>query len=261
MKNVLKSPEPEELKNYKKPDELKKNKNAPEFKRWRHFKRSGPYNSVREALTIDQKGLCAYCEIDLHPNDRCIEHFIPRHQSTPENNYDLDWQNMLANCRGGMENIDVSEEENERRISQPPNRIACCSAAKDDFIPDGKLLNPLELPTSRLFRFSSLDGEIRPDENVCEKVGIPIEYVQFTIQKLGLKVQRLKNERVAIISEITEELDERDDGIINPILLKKQIASERFGDGKHDWPAFFTTIRWVLGKGAEDHLLDISYSG
>jgi uncharacterized protein (TIGR02646 family) len=254
MKNVFKSPEPEELKKYNE-------KNASESKKWKSFKRNRAYNSVRETLVIDQKGLCAYCEIDLHPSDRCVEHFIPRHQSTRENNYDLDWQNMLANCKGGMENIDISEEENERRISQPPNRVACCSAAKDGFIPDGKLLNPLELPTSRLFRFSSLDGEIRPDENICEKVGIPIEYVQFTIQKLGLNVQRLKNERVAIISEITEELDERDDGIINPILLKKQIASERFGDGKHDWPAFFTTIRWVLGKGAEDHLLDISYSG
>lgn len=254
MKNVLKSPEPSDLQKYKK-------KNISQYKTWKSFKRTSAYNSVRETLIRDQKGLCAYCEIDLHTSDRCIEHFIPRHQSTQENNYDLDWQNMLANCRGGMENIDISDEENERRISRPPNRVACCSAAKDDFNPDGKLLNPLELPTLRLFRFSSLDGEIRPDENVCQKVGIPIEYVQFTIQKLGLNVLRLKNERVAIIAEITQELDQRDDGTINPILLKKQIASERFGDGKHDWPAFFTTIRWVLGKGAEDHLVDISYLG
>ena len=189
MKNVLKSPEPDELKKYK-------NNHDYQSKKWKSFKRNSAYNSVRETLVIDQKGLCAYCEIDLHPNDRCVEHFIPRNQSTPENNYDLEWQNMLANCRGGMENIDISEEENERRISQPPNRVACCSAAKADLIPDGKLLNPLELPTLRLFRFSSLDGEIRPDENVCQKVGIPIEYVQFTIQKLGLNVLRLKNERV-----------------------------------------------------------------
>jgi uncharacterized protein (TIGR02646 family) len=254
MKNVFKSSEPEEIQKYKK-------KNAAESNKWKSFRRTGAYNSVRETLIKDQKGLCAYCEIDLHPQDCCVEHFIPRNQSTPENNYDLDWQNMLANCRGGMENIDISEEENERRISQPPNRFACCSAAKANFIPNEKFLNPLKLPTLRLFRFSSLDGEIRPDENACKKADIPIEYVQFTIQKLGLNVQRLKNERVAIISEITQELDQRDDGIINPILLKKQIASERFGDGKYDWPAFFTTIRWVLGKGAEDHLFDISYLG
>ena len=74
MKNILKSPELEELKNYKKPDELKKNKNAPEFKRWKHFKRNGPYNSVRETLVRDQKGLCAYCEIDLHPESRSRTH-------------------------------------------------------------------------------------------------------------------------------------------------------------------------------------------
>lgn len=255
MKNVLKSPEPDELKNYKR-------RFSSQFSRWANLQQNKKaYNSTRNTLVSDQKWLCAYCEIDLHPKDRCIEHFIPRHQSTRENNCDLDWQNMLANCKGGMENIDVSEEENERRISQPPNRVACCSAAKADFIPDGKLLNPLELPIFRLFRFSSLDGEIRPDENACENAGIPIEYVQFTIQKLGLNVQRLRNERVAIISEITQELDARDDGLINPILLKKQIASERFGDGKHDWPAFFTTIRWILGEGAEKHLTAISYLG
>jgi hypothetical protein len=39
---------------------------------------------------------------------------------------------------------------------------------------------------------SSLDGEIRPKENACKNAGIPIEDVQFTIQKLGLNVQRLK---------------------------------------------------------------------
>ena len=258
MKNVLKSLEPEELEKYKK-------RSSSEFIRWNQLKRNTTSkrkirNSIWETLVSDQKGLCAYCEIDLHPQDRCVEHFIPRHQSIPENNCDLDWQNMLANCKGGMENVDISENENERRISKPPNRVACCSNSKGGYIPDDKLLNPLELPTLRLFRFSSLDGEIRPDETACEKAGIPIEYVQFTIQKLGLNVQRLKNERVSIIGEITEELDERDDGIINPILLKKQIASERFGNGKHDWPAFFTTIRWILGEGAEKHLLDISYS-
>ena len=255
MKNVLKSPEPEELRKYKK-------RYASQFPRWENLQQNKKsYNPTRDTLISDQKGICAYCEIDLHPKDRCVEHFIPRNQSTRENNYDLYWQNMLVNCKGGMENVDISEEENERRISHTPNRVACCSSSKGGFIPDGKLLNPLELPTLRLFRFSSLDGEIRPDENACKNAGIPIEYVQLTIQKLGLNVQRLKNERVAIISEINQELDDRDDGLINPILLKKQIAAERFGDCKHDWPAFFTTIRWILGEGAENHLTTISYSG
>jgi hypothetical protein len=44
-------------------------------------------------------------------------------------------------------------------------------------------------------------------------------------------------------------------------LLKKQIASERFGNGNKDWSAFFTTIRWILGEGAEKHLTTISYLG
>ena len=99
MKNVLKSPQPEELKKYKK-------RYAFQFQRWGNLQQNKKaYNATRNTVVSDQKGLCAYYEIDLHPNDRCVEHFIPRHQSTPQNNYDLDWQNMLANCKGGMENV------------------------------------------------------------------------------------------------------------------------------------------------------------
>jgi uncharacterized protein (TIGR02646 family) len=67
MKNVFKSSEPEEIQKYKK-------KNAAESNKWKSFRRTGSYNSVRETLIKDQKGLCAYCEIDLHPQDRCVEH-------------------------------------------------------------------------------------------------------------------------------------------------------------------------------------------
>ena len=258
MKKVLKSPEPEELKNYRE-------QYYSQFRRWTGRKSkngkkkekgltsdSKTLNAIRDTLFADQKGLCAYCEMKLQKNNRSVEHFIPRKQSTKENNHDLDWQNMLAICLppGGLKDEDL---ENPQLLKDLP----CCGKKKDGFIPDSRLLNPLNLPTLRLFKFSSKDGEIRPDEKACEDSGIPIENVQFTIDTLELNVQRLKNLRLAVIDEIEKELD---DETIDINDLEEKIAAEYFGNGTDNWPPFFTTLRWVLGAGAERHLINISYS-
>ena len=247
MKNVLKSPEPEELKNYKK-------RFSSQFKRWNDLKKNKEtLNAIRKTLASDQKGLCAYCEMSLHENNRSVEHFIPCSQSTKENNHDLDWRNMLAICLppGGMKDDDL---ENPQLLKDLP----CCGKKKGGFIPDIRLLNPLNLPTLRLFIFSSLTGEIRPDKKACEDSGIPIENVQFTIDTLELNVQRLKDQRLAVIDEINKELDDESIDIND---LEEKVAAEYFGNGTGNWPRFFTTIRWVLGAGAERHLMNISYSG
>jgi uncharacterized protein (TIGR02646 family) len=246
VKKVLKSPEPVELKNYKK-------RYSSQFKRYADLKKNRAFEKVRDTLASDQKGLCAYCEMSLHENNRSVEHFIPCNQSTKENNHDLDWQNMLAICLppGGLKDEDL---ENPQLLKDSP----CCGKKKDGNIPDGRLLNPLNLPTLRLFKFSSKDGEIRPDEISCLKFSIPIENVQFTIDTLELNVQRLKNLRLAVIDEIVKELD---DETIDINDLEEKIAAEYFGHGTDNWPPFFTTLRWVLGAGAERHLMNISYSG
>jgi uncharacterized protein (TIGR02646 family) len=247
VKNVRKSPEPEDLKNYKE-------RFSYQFKRWSDLKSNRTtLNAVRDTLISDQKGLCAYCEMTLHEKNRSVDHFIPRNQSTKENNYDLDWQNMLGICLspGGVEDDDLEK-------LNLPHDSPCCGKRKDAFIPDGRLLNPLNLPTTRLFKFSSKDGEIRPDEVACLKAGNPIENVQFTIEQLGLNVPRLKDQRLVVIDEINKELD---DETIDINDLEEKIAAEYFGDGTKNWPRFFTTMRWVLGAGAEKHLKNISYSG
>ncbi|MTJ11901.1 TIGR02646 family protein, partial [Anabaena sp. UHCC 0187] len=195
MKNVIKSPEIEELKNYR-------NRFSSQFKKWKDLKKNrDTLNAIRDTLVSDQKGLCAYCEMSLHENNRSVEHFIPCNQSTKENNHDLDWQNMLAICLppGGLKDDDL---ENPQLLKDSP----CCGQKKGGFIPDSRLLNPLNLPTLRLFKFSSKDGEIRPDEDACDKSGIPIENVQFTIDTLELNVQRLKDQRLVVIDEINKEL-------------------------------------------------------
>jgi len=64
--------------------------------------------------------------------------------------------------------------------------------------------------------------------------------------------------RLVVIDEINKELD---DETIDINDLEEKIAAEELGYGTGNWPPFFTTIRWVLGAGAERHLMNISYSG
>lgn len=254
MKVICKSPEPEDLTTYRK-------RFRTQFRRWPQLKQNQTtLKAIRQTLNTDQKGLCAYCEISLHEKDRAVEHFIPCKESIQEKNHDLDWQNMLATCQGGLQNIDIPGEE-ALRNSKPPHNIPCCGAAKADYVPDGRLLNPLNLPTTRLFKFSSQDGEIRPDELACEHAGIDVEYVQFTIQTLGLNVPRLKDQRLAVMEEVYSDLDAQDDGGIDAVELEKKVAADYLGNGMAEWPCCFTTLRWVLKDGAEEHLRAISYKG
>lgn len=262
MKKVLKSPEPDELKIYNQ-------RFINQFRTWEQAREARVSvgkgkkaktvkikDVIPSTLIADQKGICAYCETYIREKFCSVEHFIPCEQSSREQNHDLDWHNMLAVCMlpGAIEDENIDN-------SQLPHKYPCCGKAKANFVPDGRLLNPLELPASRLFRFKREDGEILPDENNCEIEGISIASVQFTIQTLGLNVERLKTLRLAVIKEIEKELAFYDDETSDPTLLEKQISAEYLDNGKDNYPRFFTTIRWILGEGAENHLLDISYSG
>lgn len=247
MKHIRKSAEPHELAQYRKRFDQ-------QFQRWTNLKRNRKtYNAIREALAADQKGICAYCEMSLHPQDRSVEHFIPCHQSTQDNNLDLNWQNMLATCQGGLQKVAIPGED-ALRNSRPPDNFPCCGAAKADWAPDGQLLNPLELPTTLLFRFSSLDGAISPNKTVCEQEGITLEQAQFTIEKLNLNVQRLKDQRLMVMDEAITMLDQLDDGETEPTKLETELAADYFGDGSGDWPRFFSALRFALGEGAEQYL-------
>jgi uncharacterized protein (TIGR02646 family) len=256
MKKVLKSPEPSELKNYKERSDQKMQSSS-RFSKWKDVKGNREtYDAIRTTLLSDQKGLCAYCEMALTTENRSVEHFIPCEISTKEKNHDLDWSNMLAVCLdpGGL------EKTNSQPIKIEKSDF-CCGKKKNNFVPDGRLLNPLELPVSRLFRFNSEDGRIEPDDMACQQIGIPLENLEFTIEMLNLNVTRLREKRLAVIETIIETLNELDDGIIDPIDLDRQVAEIYFGDRTKNWPRFFTTIRWVLKEGAEQHLKEISYSG
>ncbi len=251
MKRVLKSTEQPKLEEYKK-------RYSSQFRKWEDLKKNAKtHGAVCKTLVTDQKGLCAYCEIALHEKNRSVEHFIPCNQSTKEKNHDLDWSNMLAVCLspGGLMEVD---SEQAKRFKHSP----CCGRKKNNFVPDERFLNPLHLPTARLFRFSSKDGEIFPDEIACNQAGIPIENVNYTINEiLALNVPRLKDQRLAVITQLDEDINELDDGSVDLVNIYRKIAEIYFGDGQGNWPRFFTTMRWVLKEGAEQHLQSINYEG
>jgi uncharacterized protein (TIGR02646 family) len=253
MKNIYKSPEPKELEKYRE-------RFSKEFRRWNDLKKNKKtLIAIRDNLEKDQKGLCAYCEIELNETNRSVEHFIPCNQSTLDNNYDLQWSNLLAVCLppGSLIDTDLSQVENL-------DKVPCCGKKKDNFVPNEHFLNPLNLPSLSLFTVS-LTGEIKPNIVNCKNLGILVEYVQLTIDRLGLNVSRLQRLRSRTIQEVIKKREQlREvfaDKNISEIDLEIETSQIYFGDGTENWPRFFTTIRWVLKDGAEQYLKEISYTG
>ncbi len=255
MKHVRKSPEPPELAQYRE-------RFKTQFKRWSDLKSNRKtYNAIRTTLAADQKGICAYCEMSLHSQDRAVEHFIPCNQSTREQNLDLDWHNMLATCQGGLQNVKVPGEDDSIRNSRPPNNFPCCGAKKSqeyDKASCGNLLNPLELPSISIFSFSSLDGSIKPNAVACEQANITVQQAQFTIDTLNLNVQRLKRQRLAVIVAARSMRDQLDDGVADFKGIEAKLAAKYFVDGSGNWQPFFSALRFALGEGAELYLSQFS---
>lgn len=243
-----------------------KHAKQPTPRKWKQFasnrKRA---DTVRKALQRDQKGLCAYCEIDLTEQDRAVEHFKPCVLTDQRHNWDLDWRNMLLTCRGGLDR-EAADGEDAYRLSLPPARESCCGKAKDGFKDVEQLLNPLKLTDvpcfPALFAFKRQTGEIVPDGDRCSQAGVPVEKAQFTIERLNLNVQRLKDNRRDVILAVEEQLVQaiEEAGEMSSE-FESRIAEQVFGDGTNDWPPFFTTIRWALGEGAEQHLQSIGFAG
>jgi uncharacterized protein (TIGR02646 family) len=258
MKNVLKSAEPQVLTDYQK----RFIKQALP-RTWDQFRSNRKSDSVCEQLAVDQKGVCAYCEIDITERDRSVEHVIPKHTSTKGNNYHLSWPNLLIVCKGGLEATATGAGEvPSYRQSLPPNVQPSCGAAKREKVPDGRLLNPLDLPSfPRLFRVNTLHGDIAPDPDECANANINVADADFTIGLLGLNCERLKANRLAVILQLEEDLQNLELQHQDLLANERVLARDYLGKGQPTWPAFFTTYRSFLGASADDHLRQIGYIG
>jgi uncharacterized protein (TIGR02646 family) len=72
----------------------------PESRNWNGFRenyKSGEaYKELIGALAAKQRGLCAYCEIDVTDTDRRVEHFHPKCDTQSLVNWTFDPSNLLA---------------------------------------------------------------------------------------------------------------------------------------------------------------------
>jgi uncharacterized protein (TIGR02646 family) len=251
MKRVRKShSEPQELADYR-----VRFAAAPRPPTWKEFtadpRRREP---VKKRLREDQRGLCAYCENRLVPEDESVEHFVPK---SADHARELDWSNLLLCCAGGERPL--AEDLPDTSTRYDANSLKTCGRAK--LGNPVLILNPLEIPVfPLLFRFNSETGAIQPDEGGCRSAGLDTNLAAQTIAVLGLHTGRLNRARLAVLEELLSQL--ASDGTAPAFSAERaRELAARLIAATGNLPSFFTTIRWFLGAGAEAHLTAIEFQG
>jgi uncharacterized protein (TIGR02646 family) len=235
---------------------------------WQQFKKNCPDGSpeIKAALSADQGGLCAYCEIDLaeyekgHADFRA-DHFIPKTPHNPPPNHGLDWQNLRGVCSGG----------NSRYIGDPARFTQpdyCCDEPKGNNNWTGFILDPLhDIPAfPPLFEFSE-DGNMEVSKACPTHLQ---KQAQASINLLRLSPTpdkdrpdpRLIRFRKAAITKLRQQIQAEVDGGMDFEAALAWFAEVNFPDSAAvTWPAFFSCIRWYLGDVAEQRLRAINYQG
>lgn len=230
---------------------------------WEQFKgndRDG-HEQVKGALKADQRGLCAYCEIDLLAgnghglDDFRVEHFIPQAPHNPPPNHALDWQNMLAVCSGG----------NARYVADPQRFTSpecSCDVPKQNNNWMGIVLDPInDIPAfPLLFAYQEHDGQMQVSDSCPAHL---VDKATNSISNFNLKTRSFLNRsRKAVIDQLRVEIEARLDAGGAESVAADQLAQVYFQSGTTaTWPAFFSCIRWYLGPAAERHLQSINYQG
>ncbi len=253
MKRLRKSAAPSKLAAYV--------QNSP-LANWDDFRaKPGRYQQLAKHIKQDQRGLCAYCEIDLLPhegngtvNDFQVEHFHPKSATSPTINWGLAWPNLLGACLGG-ETKNTAEPARHAAHSQD---LHCGSAKKDQDLTQA-ILDPLQdIPAfPRLFQYSSATGEMAVDLASCPS------HLQSkahnSIELLNLNSPVLCLFRQQILEELNLQFGRYGDNIA---LAEQEITQALFALNPSDhWPSFFTCIRWYLGSSAEDLLAQLKFQG
>lgn len=225
------------------------------------------YKQVKDQLIGDQRGLCAYCEINLELyngnglDDFRVEHFHPKTPHNPPPNNALEWRNMLGVCLGG----------NTKGVGNPslftPKDFSC-DVPKGDLNLTDVILNPIsdvpEFPP--LFEFSedgimNVSSQCPPElENRARET---INYLRLSPATTnGSPHSRLIRFRKAIIDQLREQFRGLLDHGLSDNEAASQLAEIYFSnDDEAPWPSFFSCIRWYLGPAAETRLQAINYCG
>lgn len=234
---------------------------------------------VQRKLYEDQRGLCAYCEIDIKPQiirneeglkgkaDFRVDHFHPKSDTATHApsgcSWSLDWNNLLACCSGG----DDSAVFDHQRCGGKTNQH--CDAKKKDKMLDGVILNPLtDIPAFPPL-FDERTHGVNADETIlvankdcCDKTTSDCYQKAIkTIECLNLNCKNLARSRHKTLRQIDKYIEElMKSGMPYEIALEA-VMCKVFDDSSPTWPPFFTTIRAHYGIAAENRLREINYKG
>lgn len=187
------------------------------------------YNELRDILTQNQHGLCAYCENIIKGWRRQIEHVIPQSDDEMGKSKALDIANLVACCVGGTE----SKASKRGGTS--------CGQAKGNQN-DPNFIDPRILPALPSLMRVLDNGLIETDENACQMAGFLSDHVTHTIEILNLNAEWLRSLRENRWNGLNEEWKLIDD-IDDPDMMDDWIRFELMPDQNGLLVSFFTTTR------------------
>lgn len=193
------------------------------------------YEELRESLTRNQRGLCAYCEDGIDGWRRQVEHVIPRSDAESGQARALDIANMVVCCPGGTLPV-IDSEESALKRGEPS-----CGQAKANQI-DERFVDPRVLPALPSLLRVIDNGFIEADETACQMAGFPPDRVTRTIEILNLNSERLRSAREKRWNGLGEELRQVEDPD-DPEVLSDWMRSELRPDEAGRLAPFFTTSR------------------
>lgn len=211
---------------------------------FRSHRGGAAHRELLDALAARQRGLCGYCEINLAPTDRQVEHVVPQSDPKVGEALALEASNLIACCKGG-----TKAGGNGERRTDPVRLNRSCGEAKGA-ISDPDFLDPRTVPALPSITRVEPSGLIVADPEACAEAGFEVVPVERTIRILGLNVGRLQGARL----ERWNSLDavwasDRE----NMECMAKAARSELLmRDG--GIPPYFTTVRSYFGSAAEEVL-------
>ena len=216
------------------------------WEEFRSHESGASYGELRDTLTQNQHGLCAYCEIAINGWLRQVEHVIPQSDAKLGKAKALDIANMVTCCLGGTVSVASLEEEDDKRWGPS------CGQAKGNQS-DENFIDPRELPALPSIMRVIDNGLIEADENACRMAGFLPDRVTHTIEILNLNSKRLRSAREKRWNGLEEELGQIDDPD-DPDMVNDWMRSMLTPDEVGRLVPFFTTSRSYFAPLSESIL-------
>ena len=205
------------------------------------------YQELVQALHHIQHGLCGYCENNIIPQDKQVEHVVPRSHPSQGEAGELDPANMMLCCQGGT----CPTNDNVRR-REPIRENRSCGEAKGSSV-DPQFIDPRDLPPLPSLVRVDDEGKIGADQDACTDAEIDVSRVEKTIQILGLNVPRLQIARKSQWDSLSTNYQEY---LNNSQKLEEAARVELLPGEDGRLPPFFSTSRSYFGPVAERILAD-----